>query len=190
MTVEDLGWGGATLTGKMSGTCSSDHTAPVITRGNLGYRACYTLGIKTWTWVLITQGPNYRVDHFLPCKCGTLPQAALFPMTLAPPPPRGCDGTHNNTSNLGRPQPVKMLPRYSCHGNRFHQNHPSPVHSRPPLLSARTGRLGPVPTDSTSSQLLATARGLSLKRGHGQDSSATWQLVLIREPAASGNEAP
>lgn len=161
----------------------------MTTLGDLGYRACYTLGIKTWAWVLVTLGPNYGVDHFLPYKCGTLYQAALFPMTLAPPPPRGCDGAHNNTSNLGRTQPVKMLPQYSCHGNRFHQNHLSLVRSSPPLLAAWTGRLGTVPTDSTGSQLLATARGLSLKRGHGQDSSATQQLVLIGEPAASGNGA-
>lgn len=53
-----------------------------------------------------------------------------------------------------------------------------------------TGRLGPVPADSTDSQLLATAgQCLSLRQGHGQDSSATWQPVLIGEPVASSGEA-
>lgn len=99
--VGDLGWGGAALTGKKSGTCSSG--------GDLGYRVGYTLGIKIWTRVPHIPGTNYGADCFLSYECGTLPQAALSPMTLAPPPPRSCDGTHS-TSNLGRPKPVKMLP--------------------------------------------------------------------------------
>lgn len=41
MTVGDLGWGGAALTGKMSGMCFNDHT------GGPGCGACYTLGTKS-----------------------------------------------------------------------------------------------------------------------------------------------
>lgn len=107
--------------------------APVTTLGDPGYGVGYTLGIQIWTQVPDIPGLNCGADPFLPYECGTLPQAALFPMTLAPPPPRGCDGTHS-TSNLGCPKPVKMLPLYCCYGNGFHQNQPSLVCSSPHCL--------------------------------------------------------
>lgn len=107
--------------------------APATTLGDLDYGICYTLGIKIWTRLPDIPGPNYGADHFLPSECGTLPHIALFPMTLAPPPPRGYDGTHS-TSNLGCPKPVKMLPLDCCYGDRFHQDQPSLICSSPHCL--------------------------------------------------------
>lgn len=113
----------------------------MTTVGDPGYGACYTPGIKTWTWVPVTQGPNCGPG---PYDGGTLPQATRFPEVLHTHLP-GTVMVHTTHPNLGCPKPADIFPYYCCCGNRFHQNPSSLVSSNPHCLWHRKAGPGACP---------------------------------------------